>query len=116
MMDGEISKKSAEAFIKALNDWPQGKTPGWPAIDLTSGGNNMNRYEVLDRIDKLREEHDELQGRIGRLEMFIKHKIFADEVDYDQKTLLLQQLEAMIAYKVSLDSRIQLMLSEIKEK
>ena len=76
----------------------------------------MNRYEVLDRIDKLREEHDELQGRIGRLEMFIKHKVFADEVNYDQKTLLLQQLEAMIAYKVSLDSRIQLMLSEIKEK
>ena len=116
MMNGEISKKSVEAFIKALNDWPREKTPGWPAIDLTPGGANMNRCELLERIDKLREEYDALQERIGRLEKFIKHKVFADELDYDQKALLLQQFEAMIVYKTSLDNRIQLMLSEIKEK
>lgn len=116
MMNGEISKKSAEDFTKAFNYWAKGKTAKMPVMDLTLGGADMNRYEVLERVDKLREEHDTLQERIGRLEMFIKHKVFADEINYDQKTLLLQQLEAMIAYKVSLDSRIQLMLSEIKEK
>lgn len=116
MINGEISEKSIESFNKALNDWAKGNIAKMPVMDLTLGGANMNRYEVLERIDKLREEHDALQGRIGRLEKFIKHKVFADEVDDEQKTLLLQQLEAMIAYKVSLDSRIQLMLSEIKEK
>lgn len=116
MMDNKITSKNASNFGKAFDDWAKGKTAKMPVMDLTSGGTNMNRYEVLERIDKLREEYDALQGRIGRLEMFIKHKVFADEVDGEQKTLLLQQLEAMIAYKVSLDSRIQLMLSEIKEK
>ena len=116
MMNGEISEKSIEDFNKAFDAWKKGKTAKMPVMDLTLGGADMNRCELLERIDKLREEYDALQGRIGRLEMFIKHKVFADEVNYDQKTLLLQQLEAMIAYKVSLDSRIQLMLSEIKEK
>ena len=116
MTDSKITSKDASSFGKAFDDWAKEKLPEWPVMDLTLGGADMNRYEVLERVDKLREEHDELQGRIGRLEMFIKHKVFADEVNYDQKTLLLQQLEAMIAYKVSLDSRIQLMLSEIKEK
>lgn len=116
MMNGEISEKSVESFNKALNDWKKGKIAKMPVMDLTLGGANMNRCELLERIDKLREEYDALQGRIGRLEKFIKHKVFADELDYDQKTLLLQQLEAMIAYRVSLNSRIQLMLSEIKGK
>ena len=116
MMNGEISEKSIESFNKAFNYWVKGKTAKMPVMDLTLGGADMNRYEVLERVDKLREEHDTFQERIGRLEMFIKHKLFADEVRNEQKTLLLQQLEAMIAYKFSLDGRIQLMLSEIKEK
>lgn len=115
-MNGEISEKSIESFNKAFNDWKKGNTAKMPVMDLTLGGANMNRYEVLESIDKLREEHDALQARIGRLEKFIKHKVFADELDYDQKTLLLQQFEAMIVYKASLDNRIQLMLSEIKGK
>lgn len=116
MTDSKITSKDASSFGKAFDDWAKEKLPEWPVMDLTSGEANMNRYEILDRIDKLRKEHDALQGRIGRLERFINHKVFADEVDYDQKTLLIQQLEAMIAYRVSLNSRIQLMLSEIKEK
>lgn len=116
MTDSKITSKDASNFGKAFDDWAKGKTAKMPVMDLTLGGANMNRYEVSERIDKLRKEHDALQARIGRLEMFIKHKAFADEVDYDQKTLLIQQLEAMIAYRVSLNSRIQLMLSEIKEK
>lgn len=116
MMNGEISEKSIESFNKAFNDWKKGNIAKMPVMDLTLGGANMNRYEVLERIDKLREEHDALQAKIGRLEKFIKHKVFADDVDDNQKTLLLQQLEAMIAYRVSLNSRIQLMLSEIKGK
>lgn len=116
MMNGEISEKSVESFNKALNDWKKGKTAKMPVMDLTLRGANMNHYELLERVDKLHEERGALQGRISRLEKFIKHKVFADEVRDEQKTLLLQQLEAMIAYKVSLDGRIQLMLSEIKGK
>lgn len=69
----------------------------------------MKKDDIREQITRISTERDQLDVKIGKLENFIKHKVFADELDVDMKTLLVQQLEAMIAYKTSLDSRIHLL-------
>lgn len=74
----------------------------------------MTKEELLKLADKLIAECSELQEKIGRLEEFIKHTPFNQDIGEEQQTLLLQQLEAMIAYKTALTSRIQLIYGDYR--
>lgn len=69
---------------------------------------NINR----DLINDLRQERDELDTKIAKLENFINQGVYVNEVDREHKFMLVEQLKAMTAYYVILGARIRLMAAE----
>lgn len=65
-----------------------------------------------DLINDLRQERDELDTKIAKLENFINQGVYANEVDHEHKFMLVEQLKAMTAYYVILGARIRLMAAE----
>ena len=74
----------------------------------------MTKKELLKLADNLIAERNELEKRFCKLEEFVKNAPFNQDIGEEQQTLLLQQLEAMIAYKTALTSRIQLIYGDYR--
>ena len=74
----------------------------------------MTKEELLKLADNLIAERNELEKRFGKLEEFVKNAPFNQDIGEEQQTLLLQQFEAMIAYKTALTSRIQLIYGDYR--
>ena len=60
----------------------------------------------------IRQERDELETKVAKLENFIEHGVYANDIGKTQKMLLLEQLRAMTTYQVILETRIRLMVAE----
>ncbi len=69
---------------------------------------NINR----DLINDLRQERDELDTKIAKLENFINQGVYANDVDREHKFMLVEQLKAMTVYHAILETRIRLMVAE----
>ena len=76
--------------------------------ELKSLCGDINRQLIGD----LRQERDELDTKIAKLENFINQGVYANEVDREHKFMLVEQLKAMTAYYVILGARIRLMAAE----
>lgn len=63
------------------------------------------------RINSLRRERDELETKVAKLEDFIEHGVYANDIGKTQKMLLLEQLRAMTTYQVILEIRLHLMVA-----
>lgn len=63
------------------------------------------------RINSLRRERDELEAKAAKLENFIEHGVYANDIGKTQKMLLLEQLRAMTTYQVILEIRLHLMVA-----
>ena len=57
----------------------------------------------------VRQERDELETKVAKLENFIEHGVYANDIGKTQKMLLLEQLRAMTTYQVILEIRLHLM-------
>ena len=68
---------------------------------------NINR----DLINGVRQERDELETKVAKLENFIEHGVYANDIGKTQKMLLLEQLRAMTTYQVILEIRLHLMVA-----
>lgn len=64
------------------------------------------------RINSLRRERDELETKVAKLEDFIEHGVYANDIGKTQKMLLLEQLRAMTTYQVILEIRLHLMVAD----
>ena len=64
------------------------------------------------RINSLRRERDELETKVAKLEDFIEHGVYANDIVKKQKMLLLEQLKVMTVYHAILETRIRLMVAE----
>lgn len=69
---------------------------------------NINR----DLINDLRQERDELDTKIAKLQNFINQDAYANDVDHEHKFMLVEQLKAMNVYHEILETRIRLMIAE----
>lgn len=62
-------------------------------------------------INGVRQERDELETKVAKLENFIEHGVYANDIGKTQKMLLLEQLRAMTTYQVILEIRLHLMVA-----